>query len=48
MARHALHAHALEFVHPITGVPLRIESPLPADMVELLAWLRVNRPERVG
>jgi len=32
MPRHALHAHILELVHPITGHPLILNSPLPADM----------------
>ncbi|XP_078438681.1 pseudouridine synthase family protein [Wolffia australiana] len=26
---HALHAESLEFEHPVTGVPLRLRSPLP-------------------
>ncbi len=30
--RHALHAAALSLAHPITGAPLSIEAPLPADM----------------
>ena len=38
--RQALHARALEFHHPRTGERLRIESPLPADLVELRAVLR--------
>jgi 23S rRNA pseudouridine1911/1915/1917 synthase len=40
MKRHALHAHALELAHPITGERLRFESALPADMAELAAFLR--------
>ncbi len=42
--RQALHAQALGFVHPITGQSLRIESPLPTDMKDLIAGLR----ERFG
>lgn len=45
LARHALHASVLELAHPRTGAPLRFESPLPADMQNVLDWLRVNRPE---
>lgn len=30
-----LHAEVLEFVHPITGVPLHFRAPLPDDMLEL-------------
>jgi 23S rRNA pseudouridine1911/1915/1917 synthase len=38
--RQALHAAVLGFTHPITGVELRFESPLPADMSALLDVLR--------
>lgn len=38
--RQALHAAALGFVHPASGEELAFESPLPADMAELLALLR--------
>ncbi len=27
-----LHAHALEFIHPVTGAPIAVESPLPPDL----------------
>ena len=33
--RQALHAAILGFAHPRTGKPMRWESPLPADLVEL-------------
>lgn len=35
-----LHAAELGFVHPVTGEELRFSSPLPADMVKVLAALR--------
>jgi 23S rRNA pseudouridine1911/1915/1917 synthase len=35
-----LHAAELGFVHPETGEELRFESPLPADIERVLAWLR--------
>jgi 23S rRNA pseudouridine1911/1915/1917 synthase len=38
--RQALHAQALGFIHPITGQGLRVEAPLPADMVDLIATLQ--------
>lgn len=38
--RVALHATELGFVHPVTGVELRFESPLPSDIEKLLAKLR--------
>ncbi|MCL4313456.1 MAG: RluA family pseudouridine synthase [Actinobacteria bacterium] len=38
--RHFLHARALSFVHPITGVPVRAKSPLPAQLTELLDRLK--------
>ncbi|MDB5457040.1 MAG: pseudouridine synthase [Caulobacter sp.] len=37
--RQALHAAVLGFVHPITGVKLRFETPPPADMAALEAEL---------
>ncbi len=30
-ARQMLHAARLEIAHPLTGAPLRLEAPLPAD-----------------
>ncbi|MFN3228278.1 MAG: RluA family pseudouridine synthase [Asticcacaulis sp.] len=39
-SRQALHATVLGFVHPITGAPLRFETPLPEDMAHLQAALR--------
>ena len=38
--RLALHATELGFVHPVTGVALRWEMPLPADMQGLIERLR--------
>jgi 23S rRNA pseudouridine1911/1915/1917 synthase len=35
LKRQALHAAVLGFHHPITGEPLRFETPLPADMQTL-------------
>jgi 23S rRNA pseudouridine1911/1915/1917 synthase len=35
LARHALHASVLRLVHPATGRPLRVESPLPMDLEAL-------------
>jgi tRNA pseudouridine65 synthase len=37
--RLALHAHALRFEHPTTGVPLRIEAPMPDDLGNALRAL---------
>jgi 23S rRNA pseudouridine1911/1915/1917 synthase len=42
-ARQALHAARLAFVHPASEQRMAFESPLPADMVALLAALR-DRP----
>jgi 23S rRNA pseudouridine1911/1915/1917 synthase len=39
-ARQALHAYRLGFLHPTTGKPLRVEAPIPEDLVALLARLR--------
>ena len=38
--RQALHARQLAFAHPLDGRALSFESPLPADMAQLLAALR--------
>ncbi len=40
LSRHALHAARLAFVHPATAEPLDFQSPLPADLVDVLAALR--------
>ena len=36
----ALHAHRLEFAHPVTGEPLAFESPPPPDFLEACRILR--------
>jgi 23S rRNA pseudouridine1911/1915/1917 synthase len=41
--RQALHAHALSFRHPRTGVVISLTSPLPEDMAGVLAALRTYR-----
>jgi 23S rRNA pseudouridine955/2504/2580 synthase/23S rRNA pseudouridine1911/1915/1917 synthase len=49
LSRLALHAAVLEFPHPASGKPLRLEAPLPKDMRSALAQLRktVNhKPEQ--
>lgn len=38
--RPALHAASLGFIHPITKTPVRVESPLPADIAALVAELK--------
>lgn len=38
--RQMLHAWRLSFQHPVTGDPLALEAPIPADMTELLEKLR--------
>ena len=37
LPRHALHATAVTFQHPHTQLPVRVESPVPADMARFLA-----------
>jgi 23S rRNA pseudouridine1911/1915/1917 synthase len=34
LPRHALHAARLALPHPITGAPLVLEAPLPADIAD--------------
>jgi len=38
--RQALHAETLEFMHPITGEPVRNTAPVPEDMLHLMKVLR--------
>ncbi|NUM89143.1 MAG: RluA family pseudouridine synthase [Bdellovibrionales bacterium] len=41
--RQFLHAHVLGFVHPVTGGEMRFESPLPADLREILGlWTAIR------
>jgi len=40
--RQALHAARLQFAHPVTGKPVECVSPLPADMLGLLAALAAD------
>ena len=40
--RQALHAEILEFTHPVSGEPVRVSAPVPADMVNLLEALRAD------
>jgi 23S rRNA pseudouridine1911/1915/1917 synthase len=37
--RQMLHAHSLEFEHPVTGERLTFEAPMPADFADTVAWL---------
>ena len=38
--RQALHAHRLAFRHPVDGTAMAFESPLPADLADLILRLR--------
>jgi 23S rRNA pseudouridine1911/1915/1917 synthase len=38
--RQALHAETLEFMHPISGEPVRNSAPVPADLLALMQALR--------
>ncbi len=40
--RHALHAYRLVFQHPAHGRLVRFEAPLPGDLADLLARLRMQ------
>jgi 23S rRNA pseudouridine1911/1915/1917 synthase len=40
--RQALHSHRLAFRHPVTAQQLSFEAPLPSDMAELIARLRIQ------
>ena len=40
--RQCLHARRLQLLHPSTAAPMVFEAPLPADMQNLLDWLRTH------
>ncbi len=40
LSRQALHAWRLTLAHPVSGVPLQVEAPIPADFQRLQAALR--------
>jgi 23S rRNA pseudouridine1911/1915/1917 synthase len=40
--RQALHAYRLAFTHPSDGRPLQFEAPIPQDLLDLIARLRVR------
>lgn len=42
LQRQALHARVLEFEHPVSGEPVRVTSPLPADFRRALAALKTD------
>jgi 23S rRNA pseudouridine1911/1915/1917 synthase len=42
LARPALHAARLSFIHPTTGVRMTFEAPLPVDLAEVLDRLRAS------
>jgi 23S rRNA pseudouridine1911/1915/1917 synthase len=41
--RQALHASNLNFTHPVTGMPLRLTSPLPDDIQKVIDLLETSR-----
>lgn len=43
LGRQALHAWKLAFDHPATGARVRLEAPLPADLLRALRILRATR-----
>lgn len=44
LGRNFLHAARLEFTHPVTGKPLELEAPLPAELTEFLERLQQEAP----
>jgi 23S rRNA pseudouridine1911/1915/1917 synthase len=44
LPRQALHATRLQFRHPVSGIELQFESPLPEDIAAALALLRESAP----
>jgi len=48
LRRMFLHAWRLELPHPITGAPLRLEAPLPAELEEALSRANLAAPVAPG
>jgi 23S rRNA pseudouridine955/2504/2580 synthase len=48
LRRMFLHAWKLELPHPVTGQPLRLEAPLPEELVEALKALNIAAPGKPG
>jgi 23S rRNA pseudouridine1911/1915/1917 synthase len=48
LPRQALHASELEFAHPVSGLELHFEAPLPRDLAGALAWLRECQGRKPG
>jgi tRNA pseudouridine32 synthase/23S rRNA pseudouridine746 synthase len=48
LERTPLHAASLEFLHPSSGMPLRIEAPLPPDMQGAIDALRADQASKSG
>lgn len=46
LKRMFLHAFRLEIPHPVSGAPLRLSAPLPAELLEVLS--RANLPAPAG
>jgi 23S rRNA pseudouridine955/2504/2580 synthase len=44
LRRMFLHAFRLELPHPTTGAPLRLEAPLPPELVEVLSRANLSAP----
>ena len=43
LPRTFLHAAKLAFAHPLTGVPLQFEAPLPEELAAFLARLETRK-----
>ena len=43
LKRMFLHAHRVRFVHPLTGIELVIEAPMPPELVRFVARLDAGK-----
>jgi len=48
LTRTPLHAASLELLHPVSGQPLRIDAPLPDDMVAAVEALQAAQASKSG
>ncbi len=43
LTRTPLHACSLEFLHPVTGAPVRVDAPMPEDMAAAVVALQASK-----
>jgi len=47
ISRQALHAHALEVIHPVSKELLLLKAALPSDMLKAMENLGIDMPDAI-